>query len=61
MEFINFIIAIIALVIAVLAYRRSGGGTIDLRQSTATMLSKFGKALRKEEVKEEKEETEKKT
>lgn len=51
MNILNFIIAILALVIAVLAYQRSGGMK-DLRQSTAEMLGKIEKRMREQEEKE---------
>ncbi len=61
METLSLVIAIIALIIAVLAYQKAGGGMKDFRESTATMLSKFEQVLRKEEKKdsEEKEGSEK--
>ncbi|MEA3358993.1 MAG: hypothetical protein U9R17_06265 [Thermodesulfobacteriota bacterium] len=40
MSILNLIIAIVALIIAVLAYIRSGG-IKDLRKTTASMLSKM--------------------
>ena len=51
MNILNFIIAILALVIAVLAYQRSGG-VKDLRQSTAEMLGKMEKRMREQEERE---------
>ena len=48
MDFINFIIALVALVIALFALQRSGGMK-DLKESTASMLGKMEHALRKEE------------
>ncbi len=45
MTIINFILVIIALVIAVLAYQRAGG-TRELRDKTADALSKMEKSLR---------------
>ena len=51
----NFIIAIVALVIAVLAFQRTGGAK-DFRKSTAELLAKMKKKMREEEsAKEEKE------
>jgi len=47
MEILNFIIAIVALVIAVLAFQRTGG-TKDLRKSTAELLAKMEKKMREE-------------
>ena len=59
MEILNFIIAIVALVIAILAYQRTGG-TKDLRKSTAELLAKMEKKVREEEAtKFEKEKTQK--
>lgn len=66
MAVLNFILALVALIIAILAYQRSGWtgdlknqidtlGTIadTLREKTANALSRIEKALRKEENKEE--------
>ena len=59
MDILNLIIAIIALVIAALAFQRAGG-IKDLKQSTAEMLSKIEDKLReKEAAKVEKEEIKK--
>jgi hypothetical protein len=59
MEILNLIIAIVALVIAVLAFQRTGG-TKDLRKSTAELLAKMEKKMREEEAtKVEKEKTQK--
>jgi hypothetical protein len=49
MEILNSIIAIVALVIAVLAFQRTGG-TKDLRKSTAELLAKMEKKMREEEA-----------
>ena len=49
MEILNFIIAIVALVIAVLAFQRTGG-IKDLRKSTAELLAKMEKMIREEEA-----------
>jgi hypothetical protein len=49
MEILNFVIAIVALVIAVLAFQRTGG-TRDLRKSTAELLAKMEKKMREEEA-----------
>ena len=49
MEILNFIIAIVALVIAGLAFQRTGG-TKDLRKSTAELLAKMEKKMREEEA-----------
>jgi hypothetical protein len=49
MEILNFIIAIVALVIAILAFQRTGG-IKDLRKSTAELLAKMEKKMREEEA-----------
>lgn len=49
MEILNFIIAIVALVVAVMAFQRTGG-TKDLRKSTAELLAKMEKRMREEEA-----------
>jgi len=49
MDILNLIIAIIALVIAALAFQRTGG-TKDLRKSTAELLAKMEKKMREEEA-----------
>lgn len=55
MGYINFIIAIIALIIAVIAFQRTGG-TKDLKKNTAELLAKVEKKMREEtsDVKDEK-------
>lgn len=53
MTVVNFIIGIIALIIGVLAYRRAGG-VKELRESTATMLSKMEAKVREAEKAESK-------
>jgi anaerobic C4-dicarboxylate transporter len=59
MEILNLIISIVALVIAVLAFQRTGG-IKDLRKSTAELLAKMEKKMREEEAaKVEKEKTQK--
>jgi len=59
MEILNLIIAIVALVIAVMAFQRTGG-IKDLRKSTAELLAKMEKRMREEEAaKVEKEKTRK--
>jgi hypothetical protein len=56
-EILNFIIALVALVIAVLAFQRTGGAK-DLRKSTAELLAKMEKKMREDEAaKVEKEKT----
>ena len=49
MEILNFLIAIVALIIAVMAFQRTGG-TKDLRKSTAELLAKMEKKMREEEI-----------
>jgi hypothetical protein len=49
MTVITFMIAIVALIIAVLAFQRTGG-TKDLRKSTAELLAKMEKKMREEEA-----------
>ncbi|MDB9822692.1 hypothetical protein OAC89_03245 [Deltaproteobacteria bacterium] len=55
MSILNFIIAIVALVIAVLAFHRSGGMK-DLRKSTAEILVKMEKSIREKEERKTKKE-----
>jgi predicted Holliday junction resolvase-like endonuclease len=58
MYILNFIIAVVALVIAVMAFQRTGG-TKELKKNTAELLAKMEKRMREEEVPEvEKEKTE---
>jgi hypothetical protein len=49
MGILNFVIAVVALVIALLALQRTGG-TKDLRKSTAELLAKMEKRMREEEA-----------
>ena len=49
MEVLNFVIAIVALIIAVMAFQRTGG-TKDLRKTTAELLAKMEKRMREEEA-----------
>jgi anaerobic C4-dicarboxylate transporter len=59
MEILNLIIAVVALVIAILAFQRTGG-IKDLRKSTAELLTKMEQKIREEEAaKVEKEKTQK--
>jgi hypothetical protein len=54
MSALNFIIAVIALIIAILAYKRAGGRIDlpkDLREKTADTLAKMEQALRRVEGK----------
>jgi hypothetical protein len=56
MEILNFVIAVVALIIALLALQRTGG-TKDLRKSTAGLLAKMEKRMREEAGKAEEEKT----
>ncbi|MBN2060539.1 MAG: hypothetical protein JW882_09000 [Deltaproteobacteria bacterium] len=57
MEILNFIVAIVALVIAVMAFQRTGG-TKELKKNTAELLAKMEKRMREEDAPEsEKEKT----
>ena len=59
MEILNFVIALVALIMAVMAFQRTGG-TKDLRKTTAELLAKMEKRMREEETaKVEKEKTQK--
>ena len=49
MGILNFVIAVVALIIALLALQRTGG-TKDLRKSTAALLAKMEKKMREEEA-----------
>jgi hypothetical protein len=49
MEILNFVVAIVALIIAVIAFQRTGG-TKDLRKTTAELLAKMEKKMREEEA-----------
>ena len=49
MYILNFIIAIVALIIAVMAFQRTGG-TKDLKKTTAELLAKMEKRMREEEA-----------
>ena len=51
MYILNFIIAIVALVVAVMAFQRTGG-TKELRKTTAELLAKMEKRMREEEASE---------
>ena len=57
MVILNFIIAIVALIIAVMAFQRTGG-TKELKKNTAKVLAKMEKRMREEESEEGKEKTE---
>jgi hypothetical protein len=56
MVVLNFVIAVVALIIALLALQRTGG-TKDLRKSTAELLAKMEKKMREEAGKAEEEKT----
>jgi large-conductance mechanosensitive channel len=49
MEILNFVIVLVALIIAVMAFQRTGG-IKDLRKSTAELLVKMEKKMREEEA-----------
>ena len=49
MTVITLLIAIIALIIAVLAFQRTGG-TKDIKKTTAELLAKMEKRMREEEA-----------
>jgi hypothetical protein len=49
MTVITLLIAIVALIIAVLAFQRTGG-TKDLKNTTAELLAKIEKKMREEEA-----------
>ncbi|MDQ1336661.1 MAG: hypothetical protein QG552_3611 [Thermodesulfobacteriota bacterium] len=49
MTVITLLIAIVALIIAVLAFQRTGG-TKDLKKTTAELLAKMEKRMREEEA-----------
>jgi hypothetical protein len=49
MEILNFVVAVVASIIAVMAFQRTGG-TKDLRKSTAELLAKMEKKMREEEA-----------
>jgi anaerobic C4-dicarboxylate transporter len=49
MNILNFIIALVALIIAVMAFQRTGG-IKDLRKTTAELLAKMEKRMREEEA-----------
>jgi len=49
MVVLNFVIAVVGLIVAVMAYQRTGG-IKDLRKSTAELLSRMEKKMREEEA-----------
>ncbi len=51
MEILNFVIAIVALIIAIMAFQRTGGNK-DLKEKTAELLAKLEKKMREEKASE---------
>jgi hypothetical protein len=51
MTILNFIIALVALVIAVMAFQRTGG-TKEFRKNTAELLAKVEKRMREQDAAE---------
>jgi hypothetical protein len=49
MDILNFVIAIVALIIAILAFQRTGGSK-ELKKSTAELLAKMEKRMREDEA-----------
>lgn len=49
MSFINFIIAVVALVVAILAYKKAGGDTEGLKEQLTVLRGKTAEALEKAE------------
>jgi anaerobic C4-dicarboxylate transporter len=49
MAVLNFIIAVVALIIAVMAFQRTGG-VKELKKTTAELLAKMEKRMREEEA-----------
>jgi hypothetical protein len=49
MNILNFVIGVVALIIAVLAFQRTGGAK-DLKKTTAELLAKMEKGMREEEA-----------
>lgn len=49
MNILNFVIAIVALIIAILAFQRTGGSK-ELRKNTAELLAKMEKKMREDEA-----------
>jgi hypothetical protein len=48
MNILNFVIALIALIIAIVAFKRTGGAK-EYKKSTAELLAKIEKKMREEE------------
>jgi hypothetical protein len=55
MVILNFVIALVALLLAIMAFQRTGG-TKELKKDTAELLAKMEKRMREEETGEAKEE-----
>ena len=53
MNILNFVIAIVALIIAILAFQRTGGAK-ELKKTTAEILAKVEKRMREDEAAEPK-------
>lgn len=49
MDILNFVLAIVALIIAILAFQRSGGSK-ELKKSTAELLAKMEKRMREDQA-----------
>ncbi len=49
MEIVNFVIALVALIIAIMAFQRTGA-TKELKKSTAELLAKMEKKMREKEA-----------
>jgi len=49
MDILNFVIAIVALIIAILAFQRTAGSK-ELKKSTAELLAKMEKRMREDEA-----------
>jgi hypothetical protein len=49
MGILNFVIALVALIIAIMAFQRTGG-TKEFKKNTAALLAKMEKKMREEEA-----------
>ncbi|MFO7783405.1 MAG: hypothetical protein ACQET7_12905 [Thermodesulfobacteriota bacterium] len=49
MEIVNFVIALVALIVAIIAFQRTGA-TKEFKKSTAELLAKMEKTMREEEA-----------
>jgi hypothetical protein len=56
MGILNFVIALVALIIAIMAFQRTGG-TKEFKKNTAALLAKMEKKMREEAGKAEEEKT----